>query len=94
VRYTDAKRGRLNARNKYGASVMQRLARDTGGADFDAREGDMAVHFKAIGEQLRSSYEMAYHSANPAGDGTFRKLSIRVKRPGLTVHAKSGYYAR
>jgi Ca-activated chloride channel family protein len=94
MRYTDNKDGRLNSRNKYGASVMERLARDTGGADFDARKGGMAKHFQEIGDQLRSSYELAYHSTNPVSDGTFHKILVTVKRPNLTVRAKAGYYAR
>jgi Ca-activated chloride channel family protein len=94
IRYTDAKDGRLNSRNKYGASVMERLARDTGGAAFDVRNAGLAAHFQAIGEQLRSSYELAYHSSNPANDDSFHKITIRVKRPGATVRAKSGYYWR
>ena len=94
VRYTEVKNVRLNSRNKYGTSVMSRMAQDTGGADFDARKTDMASEFKSIGEQLRSSYELAYHSANPANDGLFRKISVTVKRPGVTVRAKTGYYAR
>lgn len=94
VRYTDTPRGGPTARNKYGASVMERLARDTGGADFDARKVPMAAHFKEIGDQLRSSYEIGYHSTDSVADGTFRKIRITVKRPGLTVRAKTGYYAR
>jgi Ca-activated chloride channel homolog len=94
VRYTDVKNGRLTSRNKYGASVMARLARDTGGADFDARKTGLAAHFQSIGEQLRSSYELAYHSSNPVDDGSFHKITIRVKRPGATVRAKSGYYSQ
>ncbi len=93
VRHTDAKDGRLNARNKYGKSVMERIARETGGADFDAREKDLSAHFDEIAEQLRASYGLAYHSTNPASDAAFRKISIRVKRPGLTARAKTGYYA-
>ena len=94
VRYTEVRNGRLNSRNKYGTSVMERIAKETGGADFDARENDLAVHFREIGEQLRSSYELAYHSTNPERDGTFHKIKILVKRPGLTARAKTGYYAR
>jgi len=94
VRYTDARNGRLNARNKYGIGVMERIARETGAADFDARAGGLADEFRQIGEQLRGSYELGYHSTNPAGDRTFRKIAIRVKHPGLTVRAKSGYYSR
>jgi Ca-activated chloride channel family protein len=73
---------------------MARIAKETGGADFDAREKSLREHFGEIGDQLRSSYELAYHSTNPATDETFRKISIRVGKPGLTVRAKTGYYAR
>jgi len=92
VRYTEVKDGRLTARNKYGASVMARLAKETGGADFDAAVRGLPEHFKSIGEQLHSAYELAYHSTVSI-DGTFHKISIRPKDPSLKVHAKTGYYA-
>jgi Ca-activated chloride channel family protein len=96
VRYTEVKNERLTSRNKYGMSVMARIAKETGGADFDAREHGLAENFKEIGEQLRSAYELAYHSTNTdtASDDTFHKISIRAKDPNLTVRAKTGYYAR
>ena len=94
VRYTEVHDHRLNSRNKYGMSVMARIAKETGGADFDAREKGLAEDFRQIGEQLRSAYELSYHSTNPVADDTFRKISIRVKQPGLAVRAKTGYYAR
>jgi VWFA-related protein len=94
VRYTEIRDKRLTARNKYGTGVMERMARETGGADFDAREKGMADHFRQIGDQLRLSYETGYYSSNPVPDGTFRKILIRTQRPGLTVRAKTGYYAR
>jgi len=93
IRYTEIDHHGLNARNKYGMSVMHRLARETGGADFDANEKDLASHFREIGEDLRSSYELAYHTSNPTSDESFRKIVIRPKQPGLTVRAKTGYYA-
>jgi Ca-activated chloride channel family protein len=94
VRYTETRNGLLTSRNKYGTSVMERLGRETGGADFDAREKGLAANFKQIGDQLRSSYELAYHSSNPAGDGTFHKLTIRAKTQGLSVRSKTGYFSR
>ncbi len=93
LRYTEIKKGQLNARNKYGMSVIERLCRETGGADFDAEKADMRESFRQIGAQLRSSYELAYHSTTPM-DGTFHKLKIRVKRPGLVVRTKTGYFGR
>lgn len=83
----------LNALNKYDISVMERIARETGGADFDARSKSLADNFREIGDQLRSSYELAYHTTNPVADGTFHKISIRLKKPGLSVRAKTGYLA-
>lgn len=94
VRYTELRNGRANSRNKYGMSVMERMAKETGGADFNAAERGLAENFRQIGEQLRSSYEVAYHSTNPPGDGTFHKVTIRPRQPELTVRAKTGYYAR
>jgi Ca-activated chloride channel family protein len=94
VRYTDVRDGRWDSRNKYGRAVMERLARETGGAEFDAGRRSMAELFREIEEQLRSSYELGYHSTNPAEDDTFHKVTIRVKRPGMTVRARTGYYAR
>jgi len=94
IRYTEIEHGGLNARNKYGISVMHRLARETGGADFDAREKDLASHFREIGDDLRSSYELAYHSSNPVSDDSFRKIVIKPKQAGLMVRAKTGYYSR
>ena len=92
IRYTETRKGEWTARNKYGTSVLARISHDTGGADFDAQAADLREVFKEIGAQLRSSYELAYHTG-PA-DGTFHKLSIRAKKPGLTIRAKTGYFSQ
>jgi Ca-activated chloride channel family protein len=94
IRYTEVRNGRVNARNKYGTSVMARISKETGGADFDSYEKDLSEHFREIGDQLRQAYELGYHSTNPQGDGTFQKVTIKPKRPDLTVRAKTGYYAK
>ena len=94
IRYTETRDGRLNARNKYGISVMERIARETGGADFDGTGKGLVNGFRQIDEQLRSSFELAYHTSNPPGDKTFHKIVIKPKQPGLTVRSKTGYYGR
>jgi Ca-activated chloride channel family protein len=94
IRYTETRKGgEWTARNKYGASVMSRISHDTGGSDFDAQAADLKASFREIGEQLRSSYELAYYPQGIA-DGTFHKLVIRAKRPGLRIRTKTGYFAR
>jgi Ca-activated chloride channel family protein len=95
IRYTErGKHGKLTARNKYGTSVMARIAKESGGEDFDAEKKDLKESFREIGEELRSSYELAYNSTNTERDGYFRRIVIRSRNPGLTVRAKTGYYAR
>ena len=91
--YTERRHGHLTARNKYGTSVMERIARETGGADFDAGQGNVRAIFRQIGEELRASYELAYVSTNAVRDGSFRKVAIRP-RGGFSVRAKTGYFAR
>lgn len=94
IRYTEPnRRGQLTSRNKYGMGVMARLGKETGGADFDAEKEDLRKTFKEIGEQLRALYELGYYTTNQTNDGTFHKLVIRPKRPGMTVRTKTGYYA-
>jgi Ca-activated chloride channel homolog len=94
IRYTeDLKHGPI-ARNRYGTEVMARVAKETGGVDFDGRRKNLSVSFAEIGEELHSSYRLAYHSSNAQSDDTFRKVRIRVKEPGYTVRAKTGYYAK
>jgi Ca-activated chloride channel homolog len=93
IRYTETRKGgEWTARNKYGASVMARISRDTGGCDYDAQAADLRTSFREIGEQLRSSYELAYHAG--ISDGTFHKIVIRTKQPGFTVRTKTGYFSR
>lgn len=95
IRYTEyGKHGRVKARNKYGTSVMARIAKESGGEDFDAAKKDLKDSFREIGEELRSSYELAYNSTNTERDGYFRRIVIRSKNPGFTVRAKTGYFAR
>jgi len=94
IRYTETLKGGPIARNRYGAAVMARIAKETGGADFNAREKGLAADFEQIGDQLHASYQLAYHSTNSSNDDSFRKVQIRVKSAGYTVRAKTGYYAK
>jgi Ca-activated chloride channel family protein len=50
IRYTEKQHGKLTARNKYGISVMGRIAKETGGEEFDAETTDPHVYFRRIGD--------------------------------------------
>jgi Ca-activated chloride channel family protein len=95
IRYTEMnKHGELSARNKYGISVMERLAKETGGTHIDARNTDPHTYFREIADELRTSYELAYYPSNRAKDDTFRKIVIKPKLEGVRIRAKSGYFSR
>jgi len=95
IRYTDpGKHGELTARNKYGMKVMDRIAKDTGGAHIDAKAMDPKEYFRQIAEELRTSYTLSYYPTNPMKDDNFRRISVRPKREGTKFRTKSGYFAR
>ncbi len=94
IRYTEMRQGTMNARDRYGVRVLDHLTRQTGGASFDAHATDLNHAFDEISNELRSLYEVAYQSTNPTRDGAYRKVVIETKRPGASVRARTGYYAR
>src|SRR5690242_9832068 len=94
IRYTEKEHGKLTPRNKYGISVMDRIAKETGGAHIDAEVTDPHTYFRQIAEELRTSYELGYYPKDPLKDDTFRKIVIKPKREGIKVRAKTGYFAR
>ena len=94
IRYTEKEHGKLTARNKYGISVMDRIAKETGGAVFDAEVIDPHTYFRQISDELRNSYDLAYYPSNPIKDDSFRKIVIRPKQDELKVRSKTGYFSR
>jgi Ca-activated chloride channel family protein len=94
IRYTEKQHGNLTARNKYGTSVMDRIAKETGGAHIDAEVTDPHTYFRQIAEELRTSYELGYYPTNSDKDETFRKIVIRPKQAGVKVRTKTGYFSR
>jgi len=95
IRYTETmKHAELSARNKYGIRVMDRIAKETGAWNVDGTKMEPAEYFGKIAEELRTMYEVGYYPANPMKDQSFRKIAIRPKTDGVTIRAKSGYFAR
>lgn len=94
IRYTELKHGKMDARDRYGVRALDHLTTQTGGKTFDFHETKLKQDFSEIAGDLRSLYDLAYQSTNPTRDGTYRKVVIKTTRPGLTVSARAGYYAR
>jgi len=68
------------------------LATGTGGFAMD-NSNDLRAPLRRLMEDVRSHYEVTYTPISTNFDGHFRKLSVHVSRPGVTVQSRAGYYA-
>jgi VWFA-related protein len=57
------------------------------------RSNDLNAGLKRVTDDLSDYYLLGYYSTNPKPDGKYRKIAVRVKRPGVTVRARRGYLA-
>lgn len=74
--------------------VLKEMADQTGGqAFFPFKAQDLSQSFEDIGRELRSQYNLAYVSSNPARDGKFRTIKIVADKKHLHVKARRGYFA-
>lgn len=70
---------------------LDTIAEQTGGraiVDTDATEAEITHVF----EEASSYYLVGYESSNGAPDGKFRRVEVKVNRPGVSVHTQSGYW--
>jgi VWFA-related protein len=84
----------LNNMNANFASqeVMSTLSTDTGGKPF-FDSNDFSAAFAQVQRDTSSYYAIGFHSSNPARDGRFRKLTIKINKPGVKLEYRPGYYA-
>ena len=75
--------------------VLERLAASTGGRLLVTRRVSRLRHaFREILRELLTQYTAAYRPPPPRPGQTFRRIEVRVLRPGVTVRTRSGYYVR
>lgn len=89
-----------NVQDLAGEFVLKAMCEDTGGRAFfppiyqeqkkEAR--DLEGIYSRISAEVRAQYVLTYYSKSEARDGRFQALAVRVKRPGLQVQARRGYY--
>jgi VWFA-related protein len=72
--------------------TLQTLASDTGGRAF-TDTNDFGEAFVQVQRDTSTYYLLGYNSTNTTRDGRFRRISVRVKKPGLRVEHRAGYYA-
>jgi VWFA-related protein len=71
---------------------LRTLADETGGFAL-VNANDLSGGFERIVKENTHYYLLGYQPSNTRRDGRFRKLEVRVKRPGARVLARRGYVA-
>jgi VWFA-related protein len=76
-----------------GKKILQQISRETGGAYFEiSKKTTVKAIYGEIEEELRNQYSIGYTSDRRSADDQFRTIQLRVKRKGLVVRARAGYY--
>ena len=66
------------------------LADDTDGVSI-INTNNIDAMLRRVVDDLSSYYLLGYYTTNTKLDGRFRSISVRLKRPGVTVRARKGY---
>jgi len=82
----------LDLRQLEARSVLQRLARETGGRFFAiAAARELESIYSSIEQELRSQYLIVYQSTHEEG-GDFRRVEVEVESGDLKAKTIPGYY--
>jgi VWFA-related protein len=72
--------------------TLRVLAEETDGRAIVNRN-DLTIAMKQIVRDSSAYYLLGYTSTQNPADGKFHEIKVRVRRPGLTVRARRGYWA-
>jgi VWFA-related protein len=73
------------------SDAMSSIAIDTGG-EFLMNRNDLRPAIDIVATMSGNFYVLGYAPSKPM-DGSYRKIDVKVTRPGLTVRARRGYVA-
>ena len=80
---------------QYLANTIETLRTLSGNTDGRAivNRNDLTVAMKQIVRDTSAYYLLGYNSTFTATDGKFHEIKVRVKRPGIEIRARKGYWA-
>jgi VWFA-related protein len=73
-------------------STMNSVAEQTGGKAF-YNTNDLNRAIRDSMEDGSTYYTLGYYPENKNWDGRFRRISVKVNRPGVKLHYRQGFYA-
>jgi Ca-activated chloride channel homolog len=107
--YTGRLWNSLNLRDLAAERALAALTKETGGEVYqpnlvandevapdvnqDNALKELDAAFAKLADELRTQYILGFYSSNETRDGSFRKLEVKIKKPGYAARARAGYYA-
>jgi Ca-activated chloride channel family protein len=86
---------RQTAVNSEAEFAMKELSMITGArAFFPAAITELAGVYGVIAEELAGQYSLGYSPANPHRENVFRRIDVRIERPGIRARTRTGYVGR
>jgi VWFA-related protein len=73
-------------------NALIQLATETGGT-FIGDTNNLEGKLKQVDQELNTFYLMTYAPINQHYDGKFRNISVKVKRSGVEIVSRKGYYS-
>jgi Ca-activated chloride channel family protein len=78
---------------QHGVSELDKYAVSTGGDTFTAtKQPELERLYSDVTEQARNQYTLTFVPDDVDRTQDFHPIEVRVKRPGLTVDTRAGYY--
>ncbi len=72
--------------------TMLDIAHETGGRAY-FNQNDIKVGVERAFEDSKASYTLGYYPENKKYDGKYRQIKVKVKRDGVEVQSRRGYFA-
>jgi len=73
---------------------LAKYAHDSGGDIYYAlKRKDMEELYSRVTEEARNQYTLAYSPSGTDREETYHSIEVRVKREGLTILTRQGYYS-
>ena len=74
---------------------LKKFASATGGRFYNSKANlkKLRQAFSQISKEIKNQYSLGYVSSNKKRDGSFRSVEVKVKRRGLKLNHREGYYA-
>lgn len=74
--------------------VLRTVSQETGGRAFFIEDvSELPGVYQQIADELENQYTIGYTSTNTVRDRGWRRIDVRVARPGTVARTRTGYYA-